>query len=61
VSGSPGELYTIDLQAPFWYDGQHNLLIELSWDGAAGSFHTYLWNSPVSRFLVSDCSDATIT
>ena len=58
VSGSPGEWYTINLQTPFWYDGQHSLLVELSWDGATGSFHTYLWNSPgVPRSLKAPTPD----
>lgn len=58
VTGSPGSWYAIDLQTPFWYDGQENLLIELCWTGATGSFHTFAWNSPgVPRSLKAPTPD----
>ena len=58
VSGEPGDWFTIDLDSPYWYNGQDNLLIELSWNGGTGSFHTYMWNSPgVPRSLKAPTPD----
>jgi hypothetical protein len=58
VSADPGEWYTIELQTPFWYNGQDNLLLELCWINGTGSFHTYAWNSPgVPRSLKSPTPD----
>jgi hypothetical protein len=46
VSADPGSWCAIDLQDPFWYNGDDNLILELCWLGGTGSFHTYKWNSP---------------
>lgn len=58
VSADPGGWFTLELETPFWYNGNDNLLLELDWLDATGSFHTYLWNSPgVPRSLKAPTPD----
>ncbi len=54
----PEELFTIELQTPFWYPGEGNLLLELISPGADGGYtDIYNWNSFSFRSLVTnDCS-----
>lgn len=48
VEAGPETWFEIVLEQPFWYDGQRNLLFELSWSDAEGSIHTYLFNTPMN-------------
>jgi hypothetical protein len=58
IAGAPGSWYDFDLQTPFWYNGEDNLLIELCWIDGAGSYQTYSWNSPgVPRSLKAPTPD----
>lgn len=42
------EWFPLELDSPFWYDGQNNLILEVTWAGGAGSIHNYLFNTPYS-------------
>jgi hypothetical protein len=54
ASGDEMDWFTIDLENPFWYEGDHNLLVEIVWTSGTGSFHTWKWNDPgVPRALKS--------
>ena len=57
----PDEWFTIELQTPFWYNGESNLLLELFSPGADGGYtDIYNWNSNTSRALVTnDCGQTT--
>ncbi|MCK5115786.1 MAG: hypothetical protein KAR44_04250 [Candidatus Aegiribacteria sp.] len=57
----PEEWFTIELQTPFWYPGERNLLLELVSPGADGGYtDIYNWNSNSARALISnDCSQST--
>jgi|WetSurMetagenome_2_1015567.scaffolds.fasta_scaffold01784_7 hypothetical protein len=58
AQGDPGGWFEIQLETPFWYDGSSNLIVELDWEGATGSFHTYRWNTPgVPRSLKAPTPD----
>ncbi len=50
----PEEWFTIELQTPFWYSGESNLLLELVSPGIDGGYtDIYNWNSYSSRSLVA--------
>jgi len=50
----PEEWFTIELQTPFWYPGESNLLLELVSPGIDGGYtDIYNWNSYSSRALVA--------
>lgn len=53
----PEEWFTIELQTPFWYPGEGNLLLELISPGCDGGYtDIYNWNSNSYRTLVThDC------
>ena len=42
------EWFALDLDAPFWYDGEGNLILEVTWAGGSGSIHNYLFNTPMT-------------
>ena len=51
----PDEWFTIELQTPFWYSGESNLLLELFSPGFDGGYtDIYNWNSYSSRALVTN-------
>lgn len=50
----PEEWFTIELQTPFWYPGEGNLLLELISHGSDGGYtDIYNWNSNSYRTLVT--------
>ena len=55
----PEEWFTLEMQTPFWYPGEGNLLLELiSYEADGGYTDIYNWNSDSNRALVThDCSN----
>lgn len=47
TTSGPGQWVTLELDQPFWYNGEDNLLIDCQWNNAAGdnSFYTAHWIS----------------
>ena len=46
----------IDLDTPFWYNGQDNLVVELEWSGGSNVFYTYMWPTGSNRGLLNKMS-----
>lgn len=44
-----GEWYDFELDTPYWYNGQDNLLIEVIWPSGTGSLYSYAWPSNENR------------
>jgi hypothetical protein len=63
MSAGADEWMSIALDAPFWYNGTDNLVVELEWQGGANMFYTYMWNTGTSRGLMNktDISSPTGT
>ena len=51
VSAGPDEWAGIVLDAPYWYGGEHNLVIEVTWSDGSGSFYVYGWSTGGDRAL----------
>lgn len=51
LSASPDEWEPVTLDAPYWYNGQDNLLIEIQWALADTnySFYTWKWETGAAR------------
>ncbi len=53
IEVNPNELLTLDLDTPYWYNGQDNLLIEILWSSGeeTGSecVYTWHWNTGAMR------------
>lgn len=49
----PDALISIDLDTPYWYGGQHNLLIEIMWSSGEETgtecMYTWHWNTGAMR------------
>ena len=45
VAEGTDEWFTIELDSPFWYNGEQNLILEVVWDGGSGSVHNYFFNT----------------
>ncbi len=45
-----GDWFTFNLDTPYWYNGQDNLLIEVNWsDGSTGSLYSWSWDTGTDR------------
>jgi hypothetical protein len=49
-----GEWYTFDLDTPYWYNGQDNLLIEVEWSSGSGSLYSWSWDTGSDRKIYGD-------
>ncbi len=53
VEVDPDELIGIDLDAPYWYDGQDNLIVEVMWSAGEETgtecVYTWHWNTGAMR------------
>ncbi|MCP4646684.1 MAG: hypothetical protein GY852_02970 [bacterium] len=48
ISAEPDEWFTIELDSPFWYNGQDNLILEITWSTGTGNPSTYEFNTPMT-------------
>ena len=53
MSADPDQWMTIQLDTPFYYDGTHNLLVEIKWVGGSNMFFTYMWETGTNRGLMN--------
>jgi len=44
-----GEWFDFELDTPYWYNGQDNLLIEVIWPSGLGSLYPYAWETNENR------------
>jgi hypothetical protein len=61
---APWEWIDIPLDAPYWYNGQDNLLMEINWSSGYGStdhFLTWHWDAGPNRTLYGDYGTSTGT
>lgn len=45
VAEGTDDWFTIDLDDPFWYNGEGNLILEVEWDSGSGSVHNYFFET----------------
>ena len=45
VAQGTDEWFTIDLDTPFFYNGEGNLILEVEWDSGSGSVHNYFFDT----------------
>ena len=46
VAEGTDDWFYIDLDTPFWYNGEESLILEVTWDSGSGSVHNYLFDNP---------------
>lgn len=46
VAEGTDEWFYIELDEPFWYNGEGNLIMEISWESGSGSVQNYFFNAP---------------
>ncbi|MCP4646685.1 MAG: hypothetical protein GY852_02975 [bacterium] len=48
VAEGGDEWFMIDLDTPFFYDGEGSLVLEVAWNSGSGSVHNYFFDTPGS-------------
>ena len=64
ISLNPGEWYDFDLEIPYWYDGQDNLILDFMWSGGYTSdecLYTWHWDTGTIRSISGSYSGSTGT
>lgn len=46
VAEGTDEWFVIDLDTPFAYNGQDNLILEVVWESGSGSVHNFFFDTP---------------
>lgn len=49
---NPNDWFYTALDAPYWYSGSGNLIIEIEWKSGEGSLYTWHWDSGTSRRVI---------
>jgi len=58
-AASPNQWFEVQLDTPYWYNGQDNLIIEVEWSSGAGSLYTWQWNGGTDRCLIGPYGAST--
>ncbi|MBN1434547.1 hypothetical protein JW921_07295 [Candidatus Fermentibacterales bacterium] len=59
ISAGADEWAVIELDTPFWYNGQDNLIVEVTWPDGAGTFYVYRWATGSDRTLEAPYGSST--
>jgi hypothetical protein len=49
VDAGFSEWYTVDLDTPYWYNGNDNLVVEVQWLTGSGTQYYYKWETGAAR------------
>ena len=58
---TPDAWFYVDLDTPYWYNGDDNLIIEVEWPGGNGSLYAYHWQTGSDRALKARFGQSTGT
>lgn len=54
-----GEWFDVELDTPYWYNGEDNLLIEVEWSAGNGSLYSWSWDGGPNRCIFAGYGAST--
>lgn len=61
VAEGTDDWFTIDLDTPFWYNGEGSLILEVVWSSGSGSVHNYFFDAPGSPMRLKSAEPEAAT